>query len=177
VQIGDVEITKGWNLRKAKSLFLYLLFHRSATREELINLFWPNLEISKAKNQLRVSINSLKSLLNQVEGNTFIHGDREHLFLSGEIQCDGLVYIKELEEACKESDLDIRFKLAERILGIRPKKLLVHIYDDWYLDIRESIETQYCELCGWVANHLRSKGLGKEALKYDKKAAQMIDLG
>jgi pimeloyl-ACP methyl ester carboxylesterase len=173
VRIGEVEITKGWNHRKAKSLLLYLIFHGTATREELINLFWPELEMGKAQNHLRVSLNYLKSLLNGAQGIHFIHADREHVFLQGDIHCDALDYRKELEEVYLQSDPQVRFKLAQQILQVSPQKLLSHIYDDWFLGIRESIEIQYCALCRWVADRLRSVGRFEEASMYDMKVEKI----
>lgn len=97
VEIGEVNIIRGWNLRKAKSLFLYLLFHRTATREKLIDVFWHELEIDKAQNSLRVSLNHLKSLLHQLDGIKFLHTDRGHVVLQGNIQCDALTDLHQME--------------------------------------------------------------------------------
>lgn len=169
VQIGEKKITKGWNLRKAKSLFLYLLFHQTCTREELIDTFWPEQEISKARNYLRTCLHHLKSMLHLNEDLEFIQTDRAHVFLKGNIHCDALEYIKDLEEAYMQVDSEDRLECAQRLLEIEPYKLVTHLHDDWYLHFRSTIEEQYYTLCKWVAEELRSVGRMEDAYKYEKK--------
>lgn len=168
IHIGDVEINQGWNLRKVKSLFLYLLFHGTATREELIEVFWSELSMDSARNQLRMNLHFLKSLLNQT-GAVFLHKDREHVFLQGDIQCDATAYITQLKEAYTRllsGELDIRESTS--ILEISPQKLLSHVYDEWYLQLRETIETQYTALCQWTAEKLHALQREDEAAKYGR---------
>lgn len=168
IQIGDVDVTKGWNLRKVKSLFLYLLFHGTGTRDEIIDVFWPELPMPSARNQLRMNLHFLKSLLNQGESE-FLHTDREHIFLQKNIQCDATDYVNRLKEAYSQmlcGDLDI--EVARNILELVPKKLLTHVYDEWYLHFRDQIETQFYTLCQWTADRLSTLHRKDDAAKYEQ---------
>lgn len=173
VQIGDTEITKGWNVRKAKSLLLYMLLHQTVRREELIDVFWPELEIGKARNRLRVSLNYLKTMLNREDGTAFLHIDREHVFLQGNIDCDAFSYMQQLAAAHNEPNPATKLSLAQRLLSIAPHKLMTQLYDDWFLGIRESVESQYCALCEWTAQQLRNGGQPDKAAEYVRKAARI----
>jgi len=168
IQIGDVEVTKGWNLRKVKSLFLYLLFHGTVTRDEIIDVFWREVPMHSARNQLRMNLHFLKSLLNQEESE-FLHTDREHVFLQQNIQCDATDYINRLKETYSQmlcGDLDIQF--ARDILRISPKKLLTHVYDEWYLHFRDEIESQFFALCQWTSDRLSALHRKDDAAKYQE---------
>lgn len=163
------------NKRRAKSLFLYLLFYGTANREEIINLFWPELDLHRARNHLRVCLSHLNSMLNLSDGYEFIHIDRAHVMLRGEIKCDALAYIKYLDEAYSlilSDKMDLA--AARNALRISPKKLLSHIYDDWFLRIRETVELKHSTLCEKVASYLRNAGRVEEAMMYEKKSEEII---
>ncbi len=173
IRIGSREIIQGWNLRKVKSLFLYLLVHGTVKREELIEVFWSELPLHNARNQLRMNLHFLKSLLHQ--GNSeFLHTDREHVFLSGAIQCDAVDYIKRLKEAYTRmlgGDLDM--KTVREILETSPKKLVSHVYDEWYLQFRNDIEDQYTSLCQWTSERLSNP---YDSEKYKQKIKKLDNL-
>jgi DNA-binding SARP family transcriptional activator len=123
--------------------------------------------MNNAQNNLRVSLSYLKCLLNRNEGVHFIHVDRDHVFLQGEIECDALDYRKELERSTFYQIRRSGYILAQQVLQISPRKLLTHTYDDWFLEIRNSVETQYCTLCSWASSYLRYLGRLEEADMYE----------
>lgn len=175
IQIGDVDVTTGWNLRKVKSLFLYLLFHGTVTRDEIIDVFWPTLPLDRARNQLRMNLHFLKSLLNQGECE-FLHTDRECVFLKKGIQCDATDYINRLKEtynAMLRDNLDIQ--VAMDILEISPRKLMTHVYDEWYLHFRDGIETQYCALCQWTSERLSTLNRKEDAANYQQMIEELLN--
>lgn len=171
IQVGELEVTQGWNTRKVKSLFLYLLFHGTVTREEIIDVFWSDLPINRARNQLRMNLYFLKSLLNQGE-TEFLYKDREHIFLQNSIQCDAIDYVISLREVyARLLRGDLELTDAQRVLEISPTKLMSHVYDDWYLQMSQIIEKQFIELCNWTSESLYGLQRKKEAAVYE----QMIE--
>jgi pimeloyl-ACP methyl ester carboxylesterase len=176
IQLGDVDVTKGWNLRKVKSLFLYLLFHGgTVTRDEVIDVFWPDRPMPSARNQLRMNLHFLKSLLNQGEVE-FVYTDREHIFLQKNIHCDATDYIERLRDSYSQmlrGELELR--TATELLELSPKRLLTHAYDEWYLQFRDEIEDQFCALCQWISDHLQTSHRGNEAVKYDQMILDLRD--
>lgn len=175
IQLGDVDVTKGWNLRKVKSLFLYLLFHGTVTRDQVIDVFWPDCPMPSARNQLRMNLHFLKSLLNQGRFE-FLHTDREHIFLQKNIHCDATDYIHRLRDSYSQmlrGELELR--VAREVLEVSPKRLLTHVYDEWYLQFRDEIENQFCALCQWTSDHLHTSHRGNEAAKYDQMMQDLRD--
>lgn len=62
IKMNGKEIEGKWNQRKAKELIAYLAYHQSVTREQLYDLYWPEQQLDKARNLLRVSLNHIKSM-------------------------------------------------------------------------------------------------------------------
>jgi DNA-binding SARP family transcriptional activator len=63
-----------WPNRKSKSLFKYLLLHRngSVAKEVLMEIFWPDIGIDAARNNLNVTIYNLRQTLRQID-DSFSH--------------------------------------------------------------------------------------------------------
>lgn len=168
VYMNDEEIVENWNRRHAKELFIYLLLHPTVTREQLYEEFWKDLELTKAQNNLRVSLNHLKKLLNRGENDAFIISDREHIMLTGSIQCDLVELQQSLEQACREKDPEHKLSLAKSVLGSVPSNLLYGLYEDWIVQYRNQLEDRVVTLCLWVVDYLQSIEKKHEAKKYLK---------
>ncbi|MCM2675921.1 alpha/beta hydrolase [Alkalicoccobacillus plakortidis] len=99
------ELLEGWNKRFSKQILLYLLFHRSTTREQLCEELWPSTPIDKAKKNLRVYLNYLKGVISDKEAEQpYIVIDREHIHLTGLIESDALAFTTLLHKANLEED-------------------------------------------------------------------------
>ncbi|MDF2650532.1 MAG: alpha/beta hydrolase fold protein [Paenibacillus sp.] len=171
VKIGDLEVTHGWNIRKVKSIFLYLLFHGTVSRNEMIEVFWPDIPMNNARNQLRMNLYFLKSLLKHGE-TELLHKDREHIFLQHNVQCDAIAYVIQLRKVYNQMLYgDLELQEAQLILEISPTKLFSHVYDEWYLEMSNLIEKQFIALCHWTAERLNDMQREKDAAVYE----QMIE--
>ena len=58
---------------------------------------------------------------------------------------------------------------AKKLIENSPDYFLTHCYDNWFMDLRESIETKYSSLCKAIANQFRSLGQYEEAERYERK--------
>ncbi|KRE50740.1 alpha/beta hydrolase [Paenibacillus sp. Soil724D2] len=145
VYINDTEVLEGWNKRNAKKILIYLLLHPTSTREELYDEFWPDLEIGKAQNNLRVSLNYLNKLI-YTDQFSFLHTDREHIYLKGQIQCDLNDLIEMLHRAANEEIPKKKEKLVLDIIENLPLDWLSGYYDNWILTLRDNIERKLLKL-------------------------------
>jgi pimeloyl-ACP methyl ester carboxylesterase/DNA-binding SARP family transcriptional activator len=145
VYINDKEVLEGWNKRNAKKILIYLLLHPTSTREELYDEFWPNHEISKAQNNLRVSLNYLNKLI-CTDQFSFLLTDREHIYLKGEIQSDLSDFIEMLQQVANEESPKKREKMFLDILENLPFDWLRGYYDNWILTLRDNIERKLLKL-------------------------------
>src|ERR1051325_3575183 len=92
---GDVDIER-FRTRKAASLLAYLCLHADRThpREELVELFWPDLEPEAARNNLRQTLHWLRRKLETQPGDCLVIGDYDSVRLApGFVRTD----VQELE--------------------------------------------------------------------------------
>lgn len=149
--VNGVELPTGWNKRLAKQLLLYLLLFPNATRQQMYDDLWPNYELKKAQNYLRVCLSHLKSLLEQhSEGTEFLRIDREHITLQGNIRCDLLDLIHNLKVAMDEQNIEVKAAYILQIWDNLPRHLLSGYVDDWILGTRDKIEWQLTALARWL---------------------------
>jgi pimeloyl-ACP methyl ester carboxylesterase/DNA-binding SARP family transcriptional activator len=171
VLINGEEVHGSWNQRHAKEIMAYLAVHKTATREQLCDLFWPDLHIRNAKNNVRVALSHLKNLLQQKEpggqgDQPYLLIDREEVRLQGRVSCD-LVELKEkLDQIANEQDESIKLVLAKKLLGELPSGFLTGFYDDWTLEIREQLENRIVELCMWIADCCERQESFTEGITY-----------
>ncbi|NGQ95603.1 alpha/beta fold hydrolase [Brevibacillus sp. SYP-B805] len=157
VKLNGEEILHGWNQRKAKELFVYLLFHGRVHRETLYDIFWPELHIEKARNNLRVCLNHLKNLFkvgqSSVKSNPIIMVDREYISLNTDYTCDLFDYFAEIERAEREQDQTKKYTLFEEVIQKAPTTILAGFYEEWFLDWREKMENRIVKMTKSLANH------------------------
>lgn len=142
VWMNEKEVLDNWNKRLAKRIFVFLLVYRTVTRQQLYNVFWPQHNLMKAQNHLRVSLNHLKKLLTP-EGKSespFLWSDREHIGLKGRITCDFSKFIKKLEVDINSMDPLQSYENCIDILNVFTGYFLPGLYDDWLIKYRSHIE-------------------------------------
>ncbi|MFC4077540.1 alpha/beta fold hydrolase [Salinithrix halophila] len=177
VFVNGEEVSKGWNQRNAKRLFIYLLFHRTVTREQLCDAFWGWLDLKNARNHLRVSLNHLKKMLSSDDSGEvpFLMIDREQVSLKGTIDCDLQKWMKRLQRAADEKDIQIKKKVCEGFLDQVGHSFLPGLYDDWILDLKGQIEGQLVSLLCSVTDQLKQEGSRSQAMSLLKKARRIFE--
>jgi len=171
VLINGEEQYGSWNQRNAKEIMAYLAIHGNAAREQLCDLFWGDLHIDKAKNNLRVALSHLKSLLHKEKPNSphrdpFLYVDREQIRLQGRISCDLLELKESFDLVEHEPDTSIKLAYAKKVLSDLPATLLAGFYDEWILEIREQLENRIVELCQWVAERCAMQGAYADGISF-----------
>ncbi|WP_183072863.1 alpha/beta hydrolase [Oceanobacillus bengalensis] len=98
VRLNGEKIADGWGKRKAKQLLMYLVIKHSATRDELCDVFWPEVSLLNARNRLRVSLHHLKHVLETSPNiNPILVAGREYVLLQGIIHSDLISYVDSIK--------------------------------------------------------------------------------
>jgi pimeloyl-ACP methyl ester carboxylesterase len=143
VKYKGKNITDKWNQRKAKNLLAYLAYHNTTTREALINEFWGESDLVSAKNNLRVALNHLKSILQHHELECYLKIDRENISLVGDISFDLTNYMQLLYVYRAEKDPATKKALFNELIHDYRDRMFVGFYDDWLFTIQEEIDRQF----------------------------------
>lgn len=167
VEWNGKKIMEGWNKRKAKQLFIYLVLVQSTTRDDLCDVLWPNIHLENAKNRLRVSLHYLKRLLQDGTNDfSFIYTDREHVRLQVQVRCDLLDHMEHLKKA---HHIQNRMKKAEMYICLLEKRAnnpLPGLFEDWFLDLQLRIEKQWADMAVFLVDFFEDIGEYKRGLYY-----------
>lgn len=173
VSVNGQEILEGWNQRNAKQILVYLLFHRTVTREQLCDELWPDIPLRKSRNNLRVYLSHLKKLLDYEGNNThFLVMDNEHIYLKGRVTCDLIDFFEEVKKANLEKESKQKAILAQIILNKSPRHFLKGLYENWFLELREELESKLFHLAQWMGDFNIDHHQSSKALEYYQLANQ-----
>ncbi|MCR2807755.1 alpha/beta hydrolase [Paenibacillus soyae] len=140
VKVNNREITDGWNKRFAKEILVYLALNEWTTRERLIETFWPDAEIGKARNSLRVSLNYMKTLFKESAGIEIIHAGREQIRLDCSVHCDVADMLSAVTELAKEDNLmKIEANVRSYVEVILEEQYLTDFYPNWFIEIKNRL--------------------------------------
>ena len=160
VYLND-EVVNGWRNRKSTSVFKYLVTHRerSAAREILMDLFWPDASPAQARNSLNVAIYHIRQSLSVPS--PFAHV----LFQDGcyrlnpelEVWVDSEIFSRHVRLA---RALERRGELERAIGEYRSAEALYagafleeDRYDEWLTPVRQALEDDYMSLLDRLSQH------------------------
>ncbi|WP_158701785.1 alpha/beta hydrolase [Lentibacillus sp. Marseille-P4043] len=169
--INGERILKGWGQRKAKQLLAYLVLQPSTTREELCDVFWPEVDLETAKNRLRVSLHHLKQLLtvNTTEKKThLLVTEREHVFLQAKVQSDLLHYRKAVKMAHRLESITEKTDEYKRLLREEKENIIPGFFEDWFLDQRTGIENEWADMALFLVDLYEKQNDVQNAVHYLK---------
>lgn len=171
VYVNGEEVLEGWNQRNAKQILVYLLFHRTVTREQLCDELWPDIPLKKSRNNLRVYLSHLNKILDYANNKThFLVMDNEHINLQGRVKCDLIDFLEEVNIAIQETEANQKSIQAQRIFNHAPRHFLNGLYENWILEIREELESKLFSLAQWMGDLYVEKSQNSKALEYYKLA-------
>jgi pimeloyl-ACP methyl ester carboxylesterase len=142
VKYQGVEVEGKWNQRKAKNLLAYLAYHNPSTREDLIEEFWGENDLSSAQNNLRVSLNHLKRILREHHLESHLQIERDHISLSGDISFDLFNYMHLLQVCSAEINPLRKRALYEELIHLYQERMFLDMYDEWLLSIQQEIDAR-----------------------------------
>lgn len=169
VFVNNIEITEGWNKRFAKSILIYLLFHHSATREQLCDALWPEVSLPLSKKNLRVYLSYLKKLLHPLESDqSLLTTDREYIHLTGNISSDVLQLKHRLYNILDIKDPDKKLALCQDMLNHFPLSFIPALYDDWFLALIDQLLVKVYDHIIWMTDQLMKDGRKHQAVNHLK---------
>jgi DNA-binding SARP family transcriptional activator len=141
IDVGKLDVGSHQVRRKVLALLCFLLTRPrwAATREEVMEAMWPDIDPSSAINSLNQSVYFLRRVFepDYTEDTTagYVHQDSDLLWIDPElIGSDSRVCAALIESYERQTDPDLALELAERYTG---RFALDFAYDDWSTDYRE----------------------------------------
>ncbi|MBB6217551.1 DNA-binding SARP family transcriptional activator [Anaerosolibacter carboniphilus] len=120
--------------RKAEALFYYLLVRKQATRENLVHLFWADVDEDVAKKNLRNAVYIIKKVF---EEDVLISPQRALVMLNPDIQFE-----TDIDVFMRESDEQgIKAYTGAFLEGILVKD--AENFEDWMFGLREQLKDTY----------------------------------
>lgn len=189
--LGDFELYRGeeridwqkWQRRKALSILQYLALQPShrATKEQLLELFWPDETPEKASNSYYVTIHTLRRALSAglSEEIPYLRVERGSVYLVPELlaSLDVEEFTKIILEGRRlwsenQTEAILCFSKAQKLY--RGNLLEGSRYDEWLFPLREMLINQYHEVLTNLALHYtrheemdNALNLWKELLQLD----------
>jgi pimeloyl-ACP methyl ester carboxylesterase/DNA-binding SARP family transcriptional activator len=157
VFVDDTQVLSGWGRRSAKELLIYLLLNPVVTRDQLCEDLWRDMELAKARNQLRVCLNHLKQLLNNDE-TKLIYSDNQQITLSAPVNCDLLNLLDRTKQALEATNPEQKGKWIQGIFQHFNMDVFRNLNQEWNLNLRMRLEIQLITLAHDQADVLADQG-------------------
>ncbi|SDL10929.1 AAA family ATPase [Natronincola ferrireducens] len=119
--------------RKAEALFYYLMVHKEATREVLVNLLWGEIEEETAKKNLR---NAMYKIRKAFDLDIIISPQKSIVMLNPDIEI-----ISDLKDFLEDSDKGIQAYTGDFLQGFSVKD--GETFENWMFTTRESFKDMY----------------------------------
>ncbi|NWJ45550.1 MAG: AAA family ATPase [Chloroflexi bacterium] len=152
-----------WRNGKARSLFKIILSRRGyqISRQEAIELLWPELDQDRASNNLNQAVYSLRRTLEPELKGAFAslylrtEGNKIQLYPAMVNWIDTDEFTKLLRQAHLSNDL----RLYEQAVALyRGDYLLEDLYEDWSVARREALRHELTEILMQMASHYYAQG-------------------
>ncbi|MED4601692.1 alpha/beta fold hydrolase [Paenibacillus validus] len=167
VSLGQRPIRLGWNTRHAKSILMYLAYHRSATREQLCETLFPETAFPKAMRNLRVYLNHFSKLLETEDGQEpCLTIERDTIKLNIEIDCDLFVLLRELQSASEQADSAYKLNQCVTLSEQLQSKILSGCFDPFSIALKETVEQAWEQLSLWAADNCCEREQYAEAVRF-----------
>lgn len=171
---GDQVITR-FKTQKVASLFAYLAFHlrHPHPREILIELLWPESDVSTLRNSLSVALSSLRNQFEPpgVAQGTVIRADRFSVSLNpASVTTDVAAFEQALKAAAKADSAMGRAQHLTEAVEIYQGPLLPGFYDEWITGEQARLSGLVFDAVGALVSYLESIGDTRAALSHARHA-------
>lgn len=170
-------VTTRFRTLKTASLLAYLALRPQQvhTREMLIDLFWPDLDIEAGRDNLSTTLGYLRRQL-ETDGappGTFLLANRQTVQLNPEhITTDVQEFQQLLEKAARTEGVLGKSERLCAALALYRGDLLRDFYDDWILPEQTRLRERYTNTLEERAAHLEEAGELDAALELAQRAVQ-----
>jgi DNA-binding SARP family transcriptional activator len=153
----------------ARDLFLYLIFTKQATREQICLSFWPDSPAKRARDNFHTTMYRIREVLG--ENTVIVQDDLYQLNPDISIWCDAY----ELETLTAQARFlpfaDARTEdLWRRAVGLYNGEFLPSLDFEWAVDYREHLHETYAEALVGLGRCVQARGEYREAVEIYKRA-------
>ena len=173
--VSDAREIVRFQTRKTARLLAYLAYNlkEDHSRDELIELFWPDSEWDRGNQSLSMALTSLRKQLEPpgVPPSTFLISPRRYARLNPSCITTDVAEFLNLSESAKASeDSEERFHLFLRAVETYHGGFLPGYYDDWVLVARERLLVLYLQALKQIVARLEERGTYQDALEFGLRA-------
>lgn len=173
---GSVRI-EHFRTRKSALLLAYLSYysHRQHSREELADLYWPELAMDAARHNLRQAVSTLRRYLepDPAERGSLLRCNNTHIQLDPtRVQTDVDEFRALLDQGRREPEAHQRALLLERAVSLYAGDLLPGYYEEWVLAERRDLSLACTQALQRLWEHYRAEGDTRHALEKALQAAR-----
>ncbi|MCL6584919.1 MAG: alpha/beta fold hydrolase [Anoxybacillus sp.] len=167
VMVNGKEIVGRWNRRKAKNIFLFIAYYHSVTREQLYEEFWPNIDITSAQNQLRVSLAHIRHIFKQngISIDEIMFIDRKTISIQPLCYVDIFGLEKSIEAMKAEQRIEVKEKMYISVVSNLGKYFFPDLYDDWIVMKKYDMEEELYAIGEQLLGQIRLAKRRYELLK------------
>jgi DNA-binding SARP family transcriptional activator len=164
-----------WRTQRAFQMLVFLSFHpRGASRDDLIDHFWPGRQAAAGRRNFHPTLSYIRSVLPGGNGHPILReGEFYRLNPAYALTCDVWEFERALEEARAARAAGERFEALERAAGLAGAPLLEGLYADWAVALqgrqRDRLEKVLLDL---GAAHKRAAEF-ERALECFRRAAEL----
>ena len=160
---GQVLPEHAWRRKTARQLFKILLSraNRRVTRDEVVELLWPESDPEPASSNLRSTMFALRHALEpsaEPSGFAVVFSDRDSIWLRPDIELwvDADIFEHTVEQAWRSSD---PLSLLEQASSLYTGHYLPEdLYEDWATERRDALKQQWAELQIRLSRELEQRG-------------------
>jgi DNA-binding SARP family transcriptional activator len=176
---GNRVLTR-FRTQKTGALLAHLAYYsqRSHLRDALIELFWPDSDLSAGRNNLSRELSWLRQRLEppDISSGTVIAADRAAIRLNPDaITTDVAAFEAALHTAERAASPTERAPHLAEAIETYGGELLPGYYDDWILQERAWLAGRYFQALGQLLAHLEQTGEISQALEYARQGVR-VDL-
>jgi WD40 repeat protein/DNA-binding SARP family transcriptional activator len=149
VRVGEQAIDdQAWRRRTARQLFKVLLTRpdRRMTRQEVIELFWPESDTGSAATNLRSTVHAIRRAFESAHAPEVVRGDHTSLWLDTDdvLWMDAVAFERKVTEAWRSPDPLPLLEDASKLYA--GDYLPDDVFEDWAAGRRETLKRTWTEL-------------------------------
>jgi DNA-binding SARP family transcriptional activator len=160
-----------WQTATAEELFFYLLAHLAGQpREQITDVFWPELPPARAKSTFHSTVYRLRRATHM----EILAFDRSSGIYELNLEARYWYDVEEFEKLLKVApgSGDSRSEALRQAIALYHGEYMEGFYSDWCLPKRRTLEKQYLDALSELAHWCTDEGLYDEALELCEKALQ-----
>jgi Predicted hydrolases or acyltransferases (alpha/beta hydrolase superfamily) len=137
ISINNTRIEQGLNKRNAKNLLLYFSFYKTAAREQILEDFWPEINLLDAQNQLRVSLNYLKRIFKDYNYLEIYKAERAYVSINADVKSDvHELYRILMNDSFHENRVSLETILFNYASFFGNRNYLIGFSDEWSVKLK-----------------------------------------